>query len=507
MSKDTRSLGEKMAHGAGWMIFARMGVNAIGFVSTIILARLLMPEDFGLIALTMSIVAGLQAMSEFSFNIFLITKQDSDRRHYDTIWTLAILRGVLLSAILLMAAPSIDGFFDDPRLIPITQWIAVSILISGLENPGVVNFQKDLRFSRDFVWMIGTKIVSFVVTIVMAFVLRNYWALVIGIIAMSCTRVILSFTMHPYRPRLSLAKVADVMGFSAWLLANNLVNYFRGRGDQLVLGRFLGVGSVGYYSVAFQIVDLIGAEVLGAIRRALLPGYSKVAIERRALAEMFMDNSALIALLMTPLAIGLGLTAEPLVRVVLGEKWLEAVPLLQVLSAYAFFNIWSTAGSPVLLALKRASTLTVISLISAVILIALMILAAIGYGAPGVAAAVSVTAGLWTVILWGVLLRLLPMSLGEMVRRIWRVLLALLVMSVAVLLVQERLPAIDSLSSGLISLVLHVGTGAAAYVLTIVVAWMAAGRPAGPEKAALAFMVGKFRTKGTRPGTSPVGNG
>jgi len=493
MNASAPEIETKMVRGVGWMMLARFGVRGVGFLSTIILARLLVPEDFGLVALAMVVVAGLEAMSEFSFSVFLIAKQDSDRRHYDTIWTLSVLRGGLIAAVLFGGAPLFADFFGDPRIAPVAQWIAVATLVSSFENTGIINFQKELWFSRDFIWMMGAKLASFVVTIVLAFMWGNYWALVAGIIAGRTSRTVLSFLMHPFRPHPSLEALREVVNFSGWLLANNLILFIRSRSDQLILAKFLGARTLGVYSVAFDLASLIGEEALAPIRRVLLPGYSKVSGDPKRLAEMYLDSAALIAMLVTPFAIGLGLTADPIVRVILGEKWLDCIPLIEILSGFAFFNVWSTPGSPALLALKRPSILTWISMTTAILLVPLTALAAYAYGAPGVAATIATMAAVIMIVQWTVMFRLLPMSLMDLARRVWRIIVALAIMSAVVLAVRDTLPAAGSLVSTAFNLIALVVVGGVAYTGALAVCWLLNGRPDGPERIAKSFVERKLR--------------
>ncbi len=475
------------------MLFARFGVRAIGFISTIILARLLVPEDFGLVALAAVVVAGLEAMSELSFNVYLIANQGGDRRHYDTIWTLQIVRGLLIATILYFGAEWIAHFFEDERIADVAEWIALAVLISGFENTGIVDFQKDFRFSRDFVWMVGSKLVSFVVTVTLAIIWRDYWALVAGIIANRSARVVLSYTMHPLRPRPSLAGIREIFGFSGWLLANNLIIFVRNRSDHFVLAKLLGVGTLGIYKVAFDIVSLIGGEVLAPLRRALLPGYSKISSKPSELVALFLDSVGIVVLLMSPLAVGMALTSDLVVRILLGDKWLAAIPLIQILCAYAYFNAWNANTATVILALKRPAILTRITGITAVLIVPSLAGAAHHFGSAGAAAVVAATALLSLVLQWIALSNLLPIPLSEVATRLWRCMLSILVMTACVWLVQTETEPKGSIFLALGQLALQVIVGAVAYVSSLALLWQLSGRPNGPERAVLQFLLKSLR--------------
>jgi O-antigen/teichoic acid export membrane protein len=178
-----RDLGLRIAKGAAWMIALRLAIRGIGLVSMIFLARLLVPADFGLIAIATALAAALAAMSEFGFQIALIQNQAADRRHYDTAWTLGIIRGLLVAGVLAAAAEPLTAIFSDQRLKPILILLALAVFVTSFENIAVVDFRKSLQFHKEFVYRAIPKLASFVVAVPLALAFRKYWALVSGIIS------------------------------------------------------------------------------------------------------------------------------------------------------------------------------------------------------------------------------------------------------------------------------------------------------------------------------------
>ena len=149
-SVDHPNLGRRMAKGATWMVMLRLAVRSIGLINTFILARLLLPEDFGLIALAMVTITLLDTLSEFGFETALIRDQKTTRAHYDTAWTVAVIKGILVATLLFVAAEPIAGFFDEPRLVWVIRALCVIPLLEGFKNIGVVNFTKNLNFRKEF---------------------------------------------------------------------------------------------------------------------------------------------------------------------------------------------------------------------------------------------------------------------------------------------------------------------------------------------------------------------
>jgi PST family polysaccharide transporter len=262
MTAATLTLGHRMAKGAAWMILMRLVERGIGFASMLLLARLLVPADFGLVAMAMSVFAFLEVMGSFSFDMALIQNQRAGRTHFDTAWTLTVMYGAVSAIALAALAVLAAGFFGEPRLVAIFFALGSGAFLQSFENVGIVAFQKDLDFRKEFNFRILKKVVGFVVTIVLAFTLRNYWALVFGLLTSRIIGVPLSYALHPFRPRFSLVSVKELWHFSAWMLLNNVVVYAAVNGYDFIIGRMAGATSLGLYSIAYEISNLPTTELV-----------------------------------------------------------------------------------------------------------------------------------------------------------------------------------------------------------------------------------------------------
>ena len=167
-----------MATGAGWMISLRWVSRIIGLVSVTILARLLLPEDYGLIAYAMVFLSILEELSRFSFQTVLIRDQDAPKEMYDTVWTFEVIKGLAISTILVVGAKPVAAFFNEPQVEGILYWIAIIPTLIGFGNIGIVDFQKYLELHKSFYLNVIVQFGGTIVTVILAFVLRNYWALV-----------------------------------------------------------------------------------------------------------------------------------------------------------------------------------------------------------------------------------------------------------------------------------------------------------------------------------------
>ncbi|HET9448418.1 MAG TPA: oligosaccharide flippase family protein, partial [Steroidobacteraceae bacterium] len=208
----------KMARGAAWMVAFKGVERMLGLVSTLVLARLLAPTDFGVVAMATSLMAMLELFSAFGLDAALIQRANATRTHYDTAWTLNICAGVVIALLMLALAWPMSLYFREPRATGAIAVLAAAAFVIGLENIGVIAFRKEMNFRKEFVYLASKRVGGLIATVSLALWLRSYWALVFGNLIGRVIGVVLSFALHPYRPRLSLQAVGDFFHFSKWLV-------------------------------------------------------------------------------------------------------------------------------------------------------------------------------------------------------------------------------------------------------------------------------------------------
>jgi O-antigen/teichoic acid export membrane protein len=494
-------LGKRMAKGALWSVLMRFAVRSIGLVSTIVLARLLVPADFGLVVLATMLVAFLELLSELQLWTFLIVGRDVDRSYCDTAWTLSLLRGGMTAIALVISASFAADFFAEPRLEHVIYALALACVIDGLANIGVVDFYKSLTFERDFRLLVGTKLVSFAVTVLSALLLRNYWALVIGKLSGSLALLALSYAMHPYRPRFCLARTREIVRFSKWLLANNLLDYAQRRSYALFIGKILDATSLGLYSLAREVSALATSELAVPIQRVLLPGLSTLADDPKAMRRTFLDGLAIIVMLTLPVTVGIALVADPLVRVVMGSNWLEAIPVMQVLVVAGIARVCSANSDAYLLTLKLPHLTTVLACFGAVVGVLSMLWATSVWGLIGAAWAAGATAVIQLLLNYAIIWRATGISPKAVGAVLWRSIGACLAMSVAVLMLLDHWPRTNTPLGPLWELCCASLVGAATYVVTHLGLWRLSGAPPSAERHALrlasAFAARLWSRRGT----------
>ena len=473
----------KMVKGAAWLVMFKLVERGIGFVSTLFLARLLVPADFGLVAMATSILAALELLSMFSFDLALIQNQNAERRHYDTAWTFAVMFGIFNALAMCVAASAAAAFFGEPRVEGLMYALALSPLLQGFDNIGVVAFQKDLELHKEFWLGLTKKAVGFVVTISVAFLLNNYWALVAGMVATRVTSLVLSYFMHPYRPRLSLAAAGELFHFSKWMLLNNLLIVLNNRGTDFVIGRMSGARSLGLYSISYELANLPTTELVFPISRAVFPGYARLAGDKEQLRRAFLQVIGLVALLTVPAGAGIGLVAEPLVYLLLGPKWMDTVPLIQVLAVFGIVRSLHGPTGSIYLALGKPKVIAALQCVQLIVALTLMLFLIPKFGVIGAAWALLAGACLAMMANFTMVLNELAMSATDLMKVLWRPLVSALVMALVLMVLVQAFGRTEAtVGASTLRLLAMIGIGALTYGATVITCWTLTGKPGGTEQ-------------------------
>jgi O-antigen/teichoic acid export membrane protein len=481
--RSMNQIGRKVAKGAIWMVGLKFVERGIGFVSTLILARLLLPADFGLVAMAMAVFAFVEIAGSFGFDLALIRNQKAERAQYDSAWTLQVGYAILAGAALAALAIPTATFFSDPRLQGVMLVLAAVALAQGFENIGIVDFRKDFQYGRDFQLMLLKKLISFVVTMVLAYLLRSYWALLGGIVASRVVGVVLSYTMHPYRPRFDVSQIRSLMGFSQWIVLTRVIAYFGGRGPDFVLGRMLNASSLGLFSVAREVATLPTTELMFPVMRAVYPGLAAVAHDRQALTRSFLQVQGVIVMLTLPAGAAIIVLADPIVRLLLGPNWLAAIPLIQIFGLYGVVNVFQATNVSVFQVLGVPKFGAVLKAVEVVLLLPLMTWSLTqGNGLQAAAWCVFVAQGVTVPASMALVKQQLGIGWGDRLRVTWRPLLGTVAMVVSLYATMEVMGSATNAFDAAWQLGAALPAAATTFVACVWLLWRVAGRPAGAEK-------------------------
>ena len=481
----TGSVFARTARGTGWLIAWRMATRLLGLASTVVLVRLLAPADFGLIALASSFTLAVEAMALIDVEDAVTRARAPTRAVYDTAFTLGLLRGLAIGGMIAALAVPAARFFAEPRLAPVIFALGLGFLLDGLINVGVVDFRRDFAFHREVRLWLAPRLLSILLTIGTALLWRSYWALVVGILSQRALRVAFSYWMHPFRPRLGLSAWRGLLGYSLWLSAINVASLLRDRADTILLGRLLGAAPVGLFSIGSEIAALPTTELVEPACRAAFSGFSTARNTGLDAGQTWLAIIAGLTLLTFPAGVGLALIAGPLVQLAFGERWMAAVPLVQVLGIAGALAAFGTIGSVLLRVHGKMRLVLGIILAGAALRVALLLALIPRFGLPGAGVAVALGMVFDHLLYLVVTLRGFAIPLPALLGRLWRGVLATAAMAAVLLASGFGGPGAANPALALLG---GVTIGVAVYVAVLLALWALAGRPEGAERDALAAL-------------------
>ena len=379
------------------------------------------------------------------------------------------------------------------------QLLALRPVLVGFENIGVVAFRKELNFSKEFMFFVFGRLITFAVTVTIAWIYRNYWALAIGMVCTPGIRLILSYCMHPYRPRISFRKLNEIWRFARWMTLFNVGEFFTKKTDEIIVANVASTSLMGNYSVASRISLMLTSEIVAPLERSLLPAYAKLAHDPKEMEAAFFKVFGTIAIICAAGGAGISAVADDFVAVLLGANWTDTAPIIAWLAIFGGVSGIAYCVRIVLIAIGSEKSNALLIWAQALILAPVLLFVGIHWGLVEIAIARAAVAIMFAVILLILVVQRGLISAGLIVSALWRPLISVVLMFVAVKATHS-----DSIGPVILRLIADVSTGAFVFVGTLFAFWWLAGRPNGTERDALKFLTGKISSwRKTSPPNSP----
>lgn len=472
----------------------RLSIRALGTISVMLLARILMQEDFGIVAKAAMISTFLELITTFGLHAALIQNQSATPRHYDTVWTIHVLRGATIATILVLIAQPASQYFREPALASVLPFYALACLCGEFINVGIVDFQKNLEFDLDFKFNLYKKLAGFVTTLTVALIWRTYWAFVAGVLATSLAALIGSFLLSPYRPRFSLAEWRSLFHFSKWMFSLGIITAISTKLDTFILSRFSTTESVGQYTVAYEVSGATTTELALPVARATMPGLATLNSNPEELRSTYTAALLVLLLIAIPAGVGVCAVAESITLVVLGSKWLAATALVEVLALFGVVRAALAVSSSVYVSSGRVDVLARLAAVSLVVRVCFL---GVGFylgGVVGLAWGLVSSALVYVLMTLAIQHRLQLLCLFDFSAQIWRVLAAAASMYAGLKLM---VPVFDALSvtTPIVRLLIQVLFGAIVYLSVILTLWAASTDKRGPEATVHKYLRQRFSSR------------
>jgi len=464
--------------GASWLVSARLGGRAIDVVTVLVLARTLTPADFGLTALAMTLIAVADTVLEIPLMQALIRMKFVEKSHLDTAFTLGILRGLLLSFVVLAAAWPFSIIFHDSRLTALVAVLAIGPISRSLYSPSMVKFIQQMSFRQAFTAELIGKILASATAISLVYLGGGYWAIAASSVVGSLAATLITYLLAPYRPALSLSKVSEFSTFLGWFSSAQLVSALSWQFDRVLLGYFVTKSDLGQYTMAADLAVLPTQSMIGPAMTPVMAAFSRIKDDRERLRKAYLKASRFTMMLAVPACVGMSLTSDLIVHVLLGgAKWNEAAVYLQWLALAAVLSAYYNPLYSLALAIDRPSVIFRLNAIELFFRIVLISFGLYFYSLMGAVAARGAVSIIMFVAALATARTLTGISMAVEVRNLWKVGASCAVMALLVLLLRHEL-------AGNINAVIELGiaavSGAAVYVgalFALGVRWQDVSKP------------------------------
>ena len=372
-------LAKRVRSGVSWNVSSSLIGELIRFVRSVVLARLLVPEDFGLFGMALTIVAALNALTTIGLNQTIVANKfdtrDELKAHLDTVWSAELIRSLVIALLVSASAFPMARFYGQAQLKVIIPILGLITLVQGFQNIGLVILRKEISFARIFWYELATNVAGIALTVALAVVMRNVWALVIGLLLTAALGTVLSYIFHPYRPRLAFEKIAlrRALNLGKFALVIAVASYVTTMADNVMVGRLLGTGALGNYSLAYNIASAPISVLVFALGTVLFPAYAEITAQHpKRLEQAFTKVFSISSLIMLTITVPFFLLAGEIVQLLFGSRWTSAGTVLRVLALIIPLRGLTLIISTVFFALNKPKQVAVGRTLEAVVFLAVL---------------------------------------------------------------------------------------------------------------------------------------
>lgn len=352
-----------------WRFAERCGAQIVTFIVSIVLARILAPEEYGTIALVTVFTTILQVFVDSGLGTALIQKKNADNLDFSSVFYFNLFMCLILYLAMFLCAPYIARFYDDVSLIPIIRVISLTIVVSGVKGIQQAYVSRNMLFKRFFFSTIGGTLFSAVLGIIMAYAHFGVWALVAQQLSNSVIDTLILWVTVRWRPQLmfSWKRLTKLLSFGSKLLASSLLDTIYSNLRNLIIGKMYSSSDLAFYNQGDKFPKVIVTNINSSIDSVLLPSMSSVQDNHEKVKSMTRRAIKTSTYIMAPLMMGLAFCATPIVQLVLTDKWLPCVPFLQVFCITYMFWPVHTANLNAINAMGRSDLFLKLEIIKKII--------------------------------------------------------------------------------------------------------------------------------------------
>ncbi|MHA1679831.1 MAG: oligosaccharide flippase family protein [Promethearchaeota archaeon] len=432
--KSTPLVEKAVKSGAG-LLLSKLIADGLGFTRTVLLSLFLLPTDFGVVGFSILLSSTIYYFSEIGLESAIVQKKGNIDAKLNAVWTFNVIRSVIIAILLVILSPNIAKLFSvgstpQERKNLFVSIIAVSIfsLTKGAKNIGLVYLRKNVQFKKIIMGDVLSQLISFSVSLLLVLFIHNYIAYLAGIACFYLSDFVISYVIHPFRPRLTskIGNLKDLFGYSKWIYLSGFLIFMLVQMDDYIVSMTLGVASLGVYQLAYQIACVPPTEFVGAITQVSFPAYASIQNEPGLLKIGILKNIEVVSLISIPFYFLLLLFSNDLVHLILNPEWYFLIPVIQILGIWGCTWSFGATFSSFFNAIGKPSLTTKTQILQATIMYSLLVPFLYYFGLLGVCASIVIAGFISMLIRIIIVKRILNLSWWEATKNISFV-LALLV--------------------------------------------------------------------------------
>jgi len=444
--------------GVRWSAASRYGAQGVQVLVSLVLARLLAPEYFGLLSMATVITGFAAVFKNLGFSTVIIQRKELTDELLSTLFWVTLALCILTTAVVFAVAPVTAWIYRDERVTPIVAVLSINFLLSGFDMVPRSLLQRQMAFNSLAIREISAVAVEGATSMTLAILGWGVWALVLGSLTGHTAQILLVNIVCPFRPRFAFDRLGlrECLGFGLNLTGHSIFDFFARNADNLIIGIFLGPVALGYYALAYKLVLLPRDSINKVVERVLLPAFSRMQDDEQRLANAYLRSRAAIALVAFPMMLGIAVIARPFTDVVLGTKWLPAVPLFYVLAPLgALQSIWDVAC--ILLAKGRADLHLRLGVAGGIVFVC-SFFAGLPWGITGVAFSYALACLFWVLVVWRMAFKLVEgLTVRRLIRTVAPYAMLSILMATMVLICEAGLECLDCPTSLKLGICVPVG--------------------------------------------------
>lgn len=367
--------------GISWMGLLRVVTRGLSLIKIAILARILVPAQFGIYGIATLVLGFLEMLTETGINIFLIQKKENPPKgeagideYVNSAWAVSIVRGFLIGILIFVLSPFIASYFKNENAVFILYLVSVVPIIRGFINPSCIKYQKNLEFNKQFKYDSVIFFVDAIFAIGLGIITKSENSFVYAMIISTLLEVVLSFIYFKPTPKFVFEKekTMEVINRGKWITGAGVANFLFQNLDDILVGRVLGTTSLGIYQQAYKISTLPVSEVGEVFNKVTFPIYVNLKDDTVRLKKAFLKTLTIISLLVIPFGFLVFRFPVEIINLVLGSNWISAAPVLQLLAIYGVVKAISNSFFSLFLGIGKQEVVTYITFASTLCLVAIL---------------------------------------------------------------------------------------------------------------------------------------